>query len=361
MAKSKSKRVGDFSIRADSRRGTDEAGRQYHRIVRYEGGKEVTAWSGWATPQEAQKHAASMIIEPQAMAPKEVEIQTIRDLCECFLGSHQDQVSESSRTAMRLRLKAIVKGLGDLRIDRFGVRDLDAYARQRKTEASPATIALEVRILGQAWHWARQRELIPNRDMPKITLKVTPTRERFTPTDDEIQRVLAVFRARGGWRYLAVLLLAETGARLGEIADLKRKNIDRERLVLRVDGKTGAREIPITPQVLAEIRPFLLGSPEGGLFGVSGHTVRQLGAPTGKREHAMNLQKGCEVAGVQRFTPHGLRRAFVDRCYRAGIDPVLESSLAGHSVTVAMALYRQVREGEKRGAVSQISMLTRAQ
>lgn len=360
MAKSKSKRVGDFLIRVDARRGTDEAGRQYHRIVRYEAGKEVTAWSGWATPQEAQKHAAALIIEPRAAAPKEVEIQTIRDLCECFLGATQEDVKPRTFRGRHDRLKVVVRALGEVLVERFRLNDLEGFVRRRKGEAAASgTIWLELRLLRQAWLWAVARGHIPDKPMPKVAFK--PIHQQgYTPEDDEIQRVLGVFRARGGWRYLAVLLLAETGARLGEIAGLKRKDVDRERMTLRLDGKTGARVVPVSAAVFAEIRPFLVGDAEGGLFGVRPTAVEAIARPTTEKLKLFNLEKACESAGVERFTPNALRRAFTIRCYRAGLDPALEASLAGHSIQMALSVYRQIKPAEQRQAIERIG-LTRAQ
>lgn len=361
MAKTKAKRVGDFSLRADTRRGTRDDGRQYHRIVKYEGGKEVTAWSGWATPAEAQKQAATLIVEPEAIQPKNQEIQTVCDLCECFLGDQTEGGDWSPRTLENAttRLKVVVSFLGEVLVPRLTLSDMEGYIRKRKVNVAPGTIWLELRFLSQAWGWAQKRGLIPNREFPAPRLKNEVVRERYTPEDADILRVLAVLRPRSDWRYLAVLLLAETGARLGEIANLKRKDIDREKMLIRVDGKTGKREIPITSEVYAEIRPSLLGDPEGWLLGVRPVTIRKLNCGDSKGSTNYHLAAACEDAGVSRFTPHGLRRAFVIRCFRAGLDPGVEASLAGHSIEMALKTYRQVRQDEKREAIHRIS-LTRA-
>jgi site-specific recombinase XerD len=52
-----------------------------------------------------------------------------------------------------------------------------------------------------------------------------------------------------------------------------------------------------------------------------------------------------------RVSPHGIRRAVVDRLYRAGVAPEVEASLLGHSPGTALQHYRRVSESERTAAV----------
>ena len=350
------RRVGSFSLRVV--RGPDDAGRWYWRITTWKDKKEATVWTGWATTADAEKEAAHHVIDPQrtpsSVAP--TEIHTIRDLCEIYLGERQEDVAKRTWINIRDRFRAVVADLGDVAVARLNVRDLEKYVRSRRPVIAPGTLALEVRYLATAWRWAIQRDLIPDRKFPSLPLKSDPVSERHTPETADILKVLDFLRTRADWRYPAVLLMAETGARLGEIAALRRCDVDRERLVIRVNGKTGGREIPITPQVYADLRLWLVGDAEGGLFGVSPLTVRGLTCPNPGKTGVTNLAGICAAAGVKRFTPHGLRRACVVRCFQAGMDPKLEASLAGHSIEVALKCYRAVSAQERSEAIGRISL-----
>ena len=148
---------------------------------------------------------------------------------------------------------------------------------------------------------------------------------------------------------LAIELLAITGARVSEIADLRRCDIevDGRRVHVRLTGKTGTRRF-LLPEPIAETTRLRAGSQETSAF-------PRLNTP---RDQALRgrLARACKRAGVRAFTPHGLRRMVVDRMLRAGVDPATAASLTGHSVVVMLRFYRQVTEADREAAVAKAAL-----
>jgi len=109
-------------------------------------------------------------------------------------------------------------------------------------------------------------------------------------------------------------------------------------------GKTGACLVPIHGELVEALRAWGVGLPASGVFGVSRNVVwSHLG---GK-----HLRAACEAAGVERFTPHGLRRAAVDTFADAYIDPKVAAAHFGHSVQVMLEHYRRSSLDRARAAV----------
>lgn len=63
------------------------------------------------------------------------------------------------------------------------------------------------------------------------------------------------------------------------------------------------------------------------------------------------LRRACKNAGVQAFTPHGLRRMVVTRLIDGGVDVKTAASLTGHSVVVMLRHYQQATDDGRRAAV----------
>jgi integrase len=143
-----------------------------------------------------------------------------------------------------------------------------------------------------------------------------------------------------------MLLLFGTGARLGEIAGLTSDDVNLEEGILSIrKGKTGARLVPVHAELVDALRAWGVGLRGAGIFGVTRNVVwSHLG---GK-----HLRAACETAGVERFTPHGLRRAAVDMFADAQIDPKVAAAHFGHSVEVMLEHDRRATLDDRRAAVA---------
>ena len=197
-----------------------------------------------------------------------------------------------------------------------------------------------------AWAWGRSIGGCPDRslDIPHVAPK--PVRELYTPTAGE---VAAVVRHLTGWQRELVSLQWATGCRVGELAALLVEDVDLERAELVVGRhvgarKTGVRRVPLHADTIP-LLARLIGDRVGPapLWPATFEAMR----------HGLNgaVASACRAARVPVWTTHALRRAYVIRAIRAGVDVATLATITGHSVQELLVTYRQVQDEDRRAAV----------
>lgn len=260
-------------------RGPRADGRWYWRCEhRADGGRE-TIWAGWGTRAEATQALARVVVgvaEPRASG----EVVTVRDLLEIHAGARAERPDLSPRTirAEQQGAARLLSDLGAVRLDRLSARDLERARDARLRSGSSArTVRYDLQVLAAAWRWARSVGAGPDRDPPRVAVRL-PKQDAPTPSLVEIAQLVAWLEARragSAWAPRAVRILAATGCRIGEIEALTWGDLDLGRRVLRVrTGKTGARLVPLTAGVCAQITSWGPGHPDARVLGVAVGTVR---------------------------------------------------------------------------------------
>ncbi len=226
---------------------------------------------------------------------------------------------------------------------------------RRQAGIAPRTIALELRVASAAFSWAQSERLVgPDAKLRVPRLKIDPNRfvlNHRTPTPGEAAKVIDAM-PDDDWK-LAVLLLARTGARVGEVVSLRGCDLDEEgrRVAFgAVDGarKTGVRWFPLDEDTTRALRGRSERRTDPLLdFG----TVT---APIQAVER--RVARACKLAEVSRFTPHGLRRMVVNRLMRARVDPGTAAALTGHSIQVMLRYYQQVTDEDRRAAAERANL-----
>ena len=357
--------VGDVRARVDSRRGS-KLGKWYWRAVYYANkGNEHAVWSGWATRDEAER-AIAKVVEAgtyKDKVPKEVrppENPTVRDLLETWVAAvkKRTDLSEQTRRVYRQAARRLLRVLDGVLLDRLDATTLAGF-RDRCLAADLATWTIEhdLVVLSQAWTWGRERGVAPNRDLPRTPVQVRPKKPKYTPTRDEILRVLEQL---DGWTALGFRLLYATGARIGDVGGLTWRDVDLDDRSVRFadDNAEGFRVVPIIDDALVEILKCHRGLPDRSVFGVTPESFS-----TGLRSalHGKGYTQGgerkrfvgaIERAGVREFSPHALRRFAVDELARAGVDAGAACAITGHSAVTMLKHYRQATAEDKRNAVA---------
>lgn len=320
--------------RADVAAGLKPDGSQIRRHV----------WGGWATRDDAERQVIALAAAGDVEAEPS-ELRTVFDLLDCYIGWLQDRPRRSPHTSRHRRYaaQAVCRSfVGELEVGRL---DRAALERYRDTAIAggraPSTVREDLVTIGAAWRWAREQGLV-DRELPRVTVDVKPddaVYSRYTPTADEVARVLAAL-PKGGWAWRCAYLLAATGCRRSEIATLTWDRVDLVGRLVSVQGKTGRRRVPLHPDVVAELATWERRGER--VHGVAVNTVAQL---------TLRLEQACEAVKVPKFSAHGLRRAGVTRMYRAGVDPAVAAAVFGHSPTTAMRHYRAVAEEDLAAAV----------
>ena len=158
-------------------------------------------------------------------------------------------------------------------------------------------------------------------------------------------------------KHRAVLLtLYSAGLRLAEATNLKLRDIDSQRMQLKVNGGKGGKDryVPISQRLLEELRTYWKTvRPSNYLFPGKTDDVPLSGA---------TIQRTCKMAAAQArinktVTPHTLRHSYATGLLEAGVDLMTISKLLGHSSFLTTMIYLHCRRQHLNSAPSPIDWL----
>ena len=137
-----------------------------------------------------------------------------------------------------------------------------------------------------------------------------------------------------------ISLLYSGGLRIGELLNLKPKDINSERMVIRVENAKGGKDryTLLSNSVLTDLRTYYKKySPEKYLFEGPDHNKY---SDTSIRKI---LRRACELAKIKRkVTPHTLRHSFATHLLEQGTDLRSIQSLLGHNNISTTEIYTHV-------------------
>ena len=166
-------------------------------------------------------------------------------------------------------------------------------------------------------------------------LKENPGRDRIL-TPDEITRLLIAARAsRSPYLYCIILIALTTGARQGEILNLKWIDIDFDNhLALLKQTKNGRpRSIPLVPAVLAELQHlYQARNPRKSLVFAS-HTA------FGRIDIKKAWQGALKTADITNFRAHDMRHTFATLAARQGASNLELATAMGHRTLEMLQRY----------------------
>ena len=312
-------------------------------------GKEETVWTGRAEREEAKRIVNAKMASGELFADKkEQPITTMRDLLECWVGAQEQRVDLAANTyrGYKKASERLVDSMGAVLISGLHRGSLDRYRDQRlRAGAAPSTVGLELQVLRSAWRWGQDLGVCPHHRLPTPRLPKERRYSHRTPTRGDVAKVLEVL---DGWQRLAVLLLYATGARPGEVTHLRWDDLDLERGLAHLGRhvgarKTGERTVPLPASVLAELDAWGQGEREGYVLRGEPETARSV--------LGFYVKQACKRAGIEHWTPMGLRRLAEDELYRRVGDPSAAALFLGHSPEMAMRHYRKASTTDLRQAM----------
>ena len=332
-------------------RGPRPDGRWYWRADRaVRGGDRETIWCGWGTVEEIQRRLGASVASGEthrpAPAPRTSSAPTVRDLLEVWCGGQQQRADLSPQSVACYLVAArrlVADELGDVVLTDVRRGAVEGYRdRQLRQRRAPATVRLDLTILGTAWRWAME-EGWTARALPRVRVVSRAARLRYTPSREEIGELAAQAQ---GWQQVALQLLAATGCRVGEVADLLWAQVDLSGARVTVNGKTGERIVPLGAGIVATLREWRLQQPGERVWPA-------VAAGQGLR---LALRAGCRALGIAHCTPHGLRRAAVDALYQSGADVGAAAQILGHSAATALRHYRRASSADLVRAVERAGL-----
>lgn len=183
------------------------------------------------------------------------------------------------------------------------------------------------RILLRFFKWTAKEHGVSN---PMLDLDSLPRGRKTLPEvleEYEVRQVVAS-AAQDPRDFAMVTLVLDTGIRVGEVAGLERKDIGDQ---LRVSGKTGIRQVPISEN----IRDLLIARGDGPLWN------GRRGALTcdGVRQAFVRLMRRAGLTGSKRHGPHILRHTFATFYIRAGGNVRILQEILGHQDLKSTMIY----------------------
>ncbi|MBW8825255.1 MAG: tyrosine-type recombinase/integrase [Acidobacteria bacterium] len=239
---------------------------------------------------------------------------------------------------------------------------------------APATVHKVFQTLSKLLRGAVDAGMIRRSPADRISLPRIERREMRVIAPAEIARLAEAITPR----YRALVLLdAYAGLRLGELAGLRRSQLDLERRVVRVSQiavevrggifhgppktNAGRRDVPLPRLVVDALRDHLdtyaAPAPDGLVFpGSDGGILR---ASQWRQRH---WNPAIKAAGVDPLRPHDLRHTAVSLWIAAGASPKQIATWAGHtSVAVVLDRYGHLFPGHEREVIDRLDELGRGQ
>jgi integrase len=235
---------------------------------------------------------------------------------------------------------------------------VDAYRSERVAAAAkPKTVLNETVIVRQIVNFALSRKLVDEDPLAGLKLKKPKLTEQPCWTRAEVDRILA---ASDGWHRDALLILAETGMRVGEAKWLTWADVDLERNVLHVRAKPGwrpktgdQRAIPITP-VLRSLLERLNRDSQWVLTAPRSRQFPEGGRQISERRLLQYLKRVVKKQGLVGHL-HTFRHAFISNALTSGIPEAVVRSWVGHVDPQIMRLYTHINDVASQAAMARLA------
>lgn len=232
----------------------------------------------------------------------------------------------------------------DKLMDAITTVDIDDYVRHlRSKKNGPATINRKLASLSALFTDAVERGGCTKK--PRIIRQPEPVhRVRYLSPDEE-QVLLSLLKQ---WNQAAVMeavvVLLDTGMRVGELLAMQVKDIDLRENIISIWQNKGdlPRSVPMTARV-REIIQQRCDRSRGLVFFDLGR--EQLRYYWDRARSAMNLDDDDQ------FVPHALRHTCATRLVQAGVSLFVVQKILGHSSITVTSRYSHLSQRELRSAM----------
>ena len=291
----------------------------------------------------ADPHLASFPDMP-APAAKEVPPLTAEAALAMWAAERNPAAATLRAYAGKFRRIAEVLGFDDLR--RITAADVVRFKQARLEAGKDAGTVQDDIVTGSTiCRWAVDNGHLPanpfERKAPRPLTRGEKPRHPFT--DEEAKCILAAARAERGWLRWSPWILAFTGARVSEIAELRRRHIREEAGVMCFDihpietregkNQTFMRLIPLHPAIMAEgfmdYVKSLPDNPDGPLFPDLKPDPRGSRVDAGTTKAGRWLRKVVGIKDPKKAPNHSWRHRIEDDLRRVRALPELVDAITG--------------------------------
>ena len=212
--------------------------------------------------------------------------------------------------------------------------DIAQYRDDRGREVAANTVKNEMNTLSAIFEHAKGEWGLLSSNPCLAVRRPTSPRGRIRRLEmGEGDALLLACRASRAWYlYCIVVLALETGARLGELALLRRENVDfKKSVAYLLDTKNGEdRNIPLSGSAI-EVLKAVPQNFDGRVFPVSVESIKQA------------FRAAVIRARMQDFHFHDLRHEAISRFFELGLNPMEVASISGHKTLAMLKRYTHLR------------------
>jgi integrase len=290
----------------------DEWGRRYRKPV---GSQEAAAAVAAQLAQDRARHKATLLNFQNGSA---LTLTEARDVYMANL-----TVADVTRSHMLQRFTLFERYLGQSQLSQVTPALLHKWLEHRRKMLSQQTLFRDVKMLRAWFAWLEKNCYIPANPAATLQLeKPTLTSARAISYEEERQ-LLSLLQPHTALR---VLIAIDTGASLGEIARLRRNDIDFLERTLTVRHPTKhhkVRTVPLTPRLYqAFLAQCAKLAPDAPISSRSGQAVKV----------GNDFLKRARRSMPTRFRFHDLRHTFASRLNATGCPAFTLAHLQGHAV-----------------------------
>lgn len=226
------------------------------------------------------------------------------------------------------------------------VRDFLRYLHDKPDKNR--SLARKTASLKMFFRSLKQQDIIQKNPLEKME---TPRFEKPLPkffSEDEINLLLKIPEAdsKFGIRNRAIFeLIYSSGLRIGEVCDILLRDLDLNKLLLRVKGKGNKeRIVPIGRPAAQSIKNWFSIRPLFDPQGKEEHLfLTRSGKPFYNRQLNIILQQFIRLIAKQKgFSPHTIRHSFATHLLQKGADLRAIQQMLGHANLSTTEIYTHV-------------------
>ena len=318
---------------------------------------------------EAQAREVLKDIMARANIGETIQSASIKSHFDTWLASKRARKSEATGERYGMAVNAFLKTLGkraSLALTSLTTRDVENFLDARTAEnLSPATLNLDVKIIGGALNVARRQGLLATNPAEAVELPEIESTERGTFTPDEVK--MLVDAAEGEWKLL-IPLAYYTAARLGDCCRMQWEGVDLAGETLTyTQSKTGKKvTVPLHPDLLARLNK-LAGTDKPEVFVMPKLAAQRVSGRRGLSETFKGIMRLAGVdtmtgrgAGKRMFsrrTFHSLRHTSNSEMANKGVSAEVRMGVTGHSSAREHQKYTHLEMDTRRAAVGKLPSL----
>ncbi len=174
-----------------------------------------------------------------------------------------------------------------------------------------------------------------------VKVVTTPRKLPYVPTEDEIKRYYETVWKGGNIRHLLVIkTFLYTGARVGELVNIKLDDVDLDKCRIRVGDGRGGRSVPFPETFKVALAVHMENMRRRG---ASHLFVSTWGGPYSERGIRKVMESYMKKAGLKRsISPLKLRHFLLTWMKKRGVDDAHIQPYSGHSSMRSLEVYSKL-------------------